>query len=42
MAPVFGVTAMGVSIVAVPLVSIVTRKFAYDRAHIDNVFAAEE
>lgn len=39
MAPVFGVTAMGVSIVAVPLVSIVTRKFAYDRAHIDNVFA---
>ena len=42
MAPIFGVTAMGVSVVAVPVVSLLTKKFIYPEAHLDNVFANVE
>ncbi|MDR0886149.1 MAG: sodium:solute symporter [Clostridiales Family XIII bacterium] len=39
-APQFGVTAMGISLVIVPLVSLITKK--YSAAHLTHVFAAEE
>jgi SSS family solute:Na+ symporter/sodium/proline symporter len=42
MAPIFGVTAMGVSIIAVPVVSLLTSRFAFDKAHIDDVFSEAE
>ena len=42
MAPLFGVTAMGVSVLAVPVVSLLTRRFGFSEAHLDNVFAREE
>ena len=40
MAPTFGITAMGVSIVITPLVSAITRK--YEQGHLDNVFKRVE
>jgi SSS family solute:Na+ symporter/sodium/proline symporter len=44
MAPMFGVTAMGVSVAVVPIVSLLSRRFAFSKAHLDNVFSkvAEE
>jgi len=41
MAPVFGVTAMGVSVAIVPIVSLLTRRFKFSAAHIDNVFSGK-
>ncbi|MDR3364529.1 MAG: sodium:solute symporter [Clostridiales Family XIII bacterium] len=40
MAPIFGVTAMGVSVAIVPIVSLLTRKFSYPEAHLETVFSA--
>ena len=40
MAPIFGVTAMGVSIAAVPLVSLLTSKFRFSEGHLEYVFSA--
>ncbi|MDR3305918.1 MAG: sodium:solute symporter [Clostridiales Family XIII bacterium] len=42
MAPVFGVTAMAVSVVIVPVVSLLTKKFAYSKDHLDNAFGKIE
>ena len=42
MAPVFGVTAMGVSVAAVPVVSLLTRRFKLPAEHLDNVFGRAE
>jgi SSS family solute:Na+ symporter/sodium/proline symporter len=39
MAPQMGVTAMAVSIVIVPVVSLITKKFAYKQEHLENVFS---
>jgi SSS family solute:Na+ symporter/sodium/proline symporter len=41
MAPQFGITAMAVSFVAVPLVSLLTKSRSYEKAHIDKVFERE-
>ena len=38
MAPMFGVAAMGVSVLAVPVVSLLTRRFGYSAEHLDKVF----
>lgn len=39
MAPIFGVTAMGVSVAAVPIVSLITRRFKFSGEHLENVFS---
>ncbi|MDR1778646.1 MAG: sodium:solute symporter [Clostridiales Family XIII bacterium] len=39
LAPVFGVAAMGVSLVVTPLTSLVTQKMKYPAAHLSKVFA---
>jgi Na+/proline symporter len=40
MAPTFGVTAMAVSVVVVPIVSLLTKK--YEQGHIEQVFSVAE
>jgi SSS family solute:Na+ symporter/sodium/proline symporter len=42
LAPQFGVIAMGCSLVFVPVVSLLTKKFSYGRKHIAEVFEPEE
>ena len=42
MAPIFGVTAMGVSVVVVPVVSLLTRRFVFSQSHLEKVFAKVE
>ncbi|MCL2111670.1 MAG: sodium:solute symporter [Clostridiales bacterium] len=42
MAPIFGVTAMGVSVAVVPIVSIITKRFKYEEKHLEHVFAKAE
>ena len=42
MAPIFGVTAMGVSIAIVPIVSLLTKRYRFSQAHLDNAFSKVE
>jgi SSS family solute:Na+ symporter/sodium/proline symporter len=42
LAPIYGITAMGVSVAIVPIVSLITKKFRFDQAHLDNVFSKAE
>jgi SSS family solute:Na+ symporter/sodium/proline symporter len=42
LAPQFGVTAMAISFIAVPVVSLLTKKFAYETAHLGKVFAPSD
>ena len=42
MAPIFGVTAMGVSVLIVPVVSLLTKRFAFPKSHIEEVFSRAE
>ncbi|MDR0851462.1 MAG: sodium:solute symporter, partial [Clostridiales Family XIII bacterium] len=41
LAPQFGVTAMAVSFIIVPIVSLITKKFSYQKEHLDNAFDPE-